>query len=70
MLTIESIGQTNYLTHFLLIRLMLPYLRLAEAPRVVLISSNSASWGKVSTDNLNGEQIPPESWMGMKKFKT
>lgn len=53
-----------------MIRLMVPYLRLSPAPRVVIVSSNSASWGKVSMDNLNAEAIPEGSWKGLSRFKT
>ena len=62
--------QTNYLTHFLLLRLLLPSIRLSPAPRIILVSSNAASWGKVSMDNINAEQIPASSWQGMSRFKT
>ncbi|KAK9897747.1 NAD(P)-binding protein [Cystobasidium minutum MCA 4210] len=66
----EQSYQTNYLSHFLLIRLMTPYLCLSPSPRVILVNSNAASWGKVSIDNLNAEAIPESSWKGLSRFKT
>lgn len=62
--------QTNYLTHFLLVRLLLPFLSLADAPRIIFVSSNAASWGHVSLTNLNAEEVPESSWRGMGRFKT
>jgi len=66
----ERTYQTNFLTHFLLVRRLLPCLALAEQPRIVFVSSNAASWGTVSMDNLNAEAIPASSWKGMARFKT
>jgi len=62
--------QTNYLTHFLLVRLMLPYLRHSADPRIICVSSKAASWGKVAMDNMNAEAIPESSWKGLSGAKT
>ena len=56
--------------HLQLVRLLLPYIRKAEQPRIVFVSSKAATWGNVSLDNLNAEKIAPSGWTGLARFKT
>ena len=51
----ERTWQTNFLSHFLLTRLLLPSLKAARSPRVVNVSSEAHRAGKMDWDNLELE---------------
>lgn len=46
---------TNHLGHFALTGLLLPALRRSKTPRVVVVSSMVAAWGKIELENLQSE---------------
>jgi NAD(P)-dependent dehydrogenase (short-subunit alcohol dehydrogenase family) len=52
----EFAWQTNFLSHFLLTRLLLPSLRAAAAPRVVNVSSEAHRSGAMNWDDLELER--------------
>jgi NAD(P)-dependent dehydrogenase (short-subunit alcohol dehydrogenase family) len=52
----ERTWQTNFLSHFLLTRLLLPALKAAPKPRVVNVSSEAHRSGRMDWDNLELEQ--------------
>ena len=52
----ERTWQTNFLSHFLLTRLLLPSLKAAPSPRVVNVSSDAHRVGKMAWDNLELER--------------
>jgi len=47
---------TNYLGHFALTGLMLPWLRKSRSPRVVQVSSLAHRYGRICFDDLQGER--------------
>jgi NAD(P)-dependent dehydrogenase (short-subunit alcohol dehydrogenase family) len=47
---------TNHLGHFALTAQLLPLLRAAAAPRVVVVSSSVTNWAKLELDNLQSEK--------------
>ena len=47
---------TNYFGHFALTGLLLPLLRRASAPRVVMVSSNAARFGRIKLADLQSER--------------
>ncbi len=51
----ERTWQTNFLSHFLLTRLLVPVLRAAQMPRVVNVSSEGHRTGRLDWDNLELE---------------
>ena len=48
----ERTWQTNYLGHYLLVRLLLPLLKRAPAPRIVNVSSEGHRSGRLDWDDL------------------
>ena len=52
----ELTWQTNFLSHFLLTRLLMPALRAAEKPRVVNVSSEGHRSGRLDWDDLELER--------------
>jgi NAD(P)-dependent dehydrogenase (short-subunit alcohol dehydrogenase family) len=46
----------NHLGHFALTGLLLGVLRLSPSPRVVVVSSGAAAWGRIDFANLQSEQ--------------
>ncbi len=53
---LEMTLAVNYLSHFLLTRLLLPLLRKSPDPRVVSVSSVAHRQGRIEFDNLNAER--------------
>jgi len=47
---------TNHLGHFALTIQLLPFLKQAKAPRLIVMSSMAAYYGKIKLDNLNSEK--------------
>ena len=52
----ERTWQTNFLSHFLLTRLLLPSLKAAPSPRIVNVSSDAHRAGRMVWDNLELER--------------
>ena len=52
----ERTWQTNFLSHFLLTRLLLPSLRAASSPRIVNVSSEGHRSGRMRWDDLELER--------------
>ncbi|HKA35348.1 MAG TPA: SDR family NAD(P)-dependent oxidoreductase [Thermoanaerobaculia bacterium] len=52
----ERTWQTNFLSHFLLTRLLLPSLRAAPSPRIVNVSSEAHRSGRMKWEDLELEQ--------------
>jgi NAD(P)-dependent dehydrogenase (short-subunit alcohol dehydrogenase family) len=52
----ELTWQTNFLSHFLLTRLLIPGLKAAQKPRVVNVSSEGHRSGRLEWDNLELER--------------
>jgi NAD(P)-dependent dehydrogenase (short-subunit alcohol dehydrogenase family) len=52
----ERTWQTNFLSHFLLTRLLLPALKAGKKPRVVNVSSEGHRTGRMDWDNLELER--------------
>jgi retinol dehydrogenase-12 len=48
----ELTWQTNFLSHVLLTRLLLPALSRGSKPRIVSVSSEGHRWGRIDWDNL------------------
>jgi NAD(P)-dependent dehydrogenase (short-subunit alcohol dehydrogenase family) len=48
---------TNHLGHFALTGLVMPLLLAAPSPRVVVVASDAAKWGRIRFDDLMGERL-------------
>jgi len=53
---LEMTLAVNYLSHFLLTRLLLPLLKKSHDPRVISVSSVAHMGGRIEFDNMNGER--------------
>lgn len=53
---LEMTLAVNYLSHFLLTRLLLPLLRKSHDPRVISVSSVAHKQGRIEFDNMNCER--------------
>jgi WW domain-containing oxidoreductase len=69
---IEKQFLVNHLSHFLLLRLLLPAVEAAPAGRVVMVSSSAHKWappGGIAFDNLDGERgYDPRVFYGQSKL--
>src|SRR5262245_60135393 len=60
---------TNHLGHFALTGRLLPVLLRAEAPRVVVVSSNGHRMGRIRWDDLNWERGRYSKWLAYAQTK-